>query len=181
MPRPSCSATAIVLVALLAQACMGDGSGSQPGSASSTSRSDDASAPAPSSDGAPSSDARIPGRSYAPTMTAIYDEVLSLHCAVRFCHLGGTGTTPIMSSKDHTYEQLISVPASGAKCGDAGLAGLLRVEPGHPETSLLYLKVENPPPAGLCGDPMPSGNSLPLEALDIEQIRQWIVLGATNN
>ena len=178
MPRPSCSAIAIVLVALLAQACS---SGSQASRASNTSRSDDASAPAPSSDGAPSSDARMPARSYAPTMAAIYDEILSLHCAVRFCHIGGTGATPIMSTKDHTYEQLVSVPASGAKCGDAGLAGLLRVVPGHPETSLLYLKVENPPPAGLCGDPMPSGNSLPLETLDIEQIRKWIVQGATNN
>jgi len=175
MPRPSCPATAIVLFALLAQACMGDGSGGQPGSASSASRSDDASAPAPSSD------ARVPGRSYAPTMTAIYDEVLSLRCAVRFCHIGSTGATPIMSNKDHTYAQLVGVPASGTLCADAGLAGLLRVVPGHPETSLLYLKVENPPPAGLCGDPMPSGNSLPLEDLDIEQIRQWIAQGATNN
>jgi hypothetical protein len=173
MPRASCSAM-IVFVALLAQACGGNGSGSQAGNAN---RSNDASAP----DGAPKSGARIAGRSYAPTMTALYDEILSLHCAVSFCHIGATGSTPIMSNKDHTYQQLVGVPASGAKCGDAGLAGLLRVDPGHPETSLLYLKVENPPPAGLCGDPMPSGNSLPLEDPDIEQIRQWIAQGATNN
>lgn len=163
-----------MLVTLLAQACMGDGSGSQSGGAN---RSDDASAP----DGPSRSDARMAGRSYAPTMAAIYDEVLSLRCAVTFCHIGGAGTTPIMSNKDHTYEQLVGVPASGSLCADAGLAGLLRVDPGHPETSLLYLKVENPPPKGLCGDPMPSGNAPPLEALDIEQIRQWIVQGATNN
>jgi hypothetical protein len=174
MPRPSCSAIAIVVVALLAQACTGDGSDRQSISAN---RSDDASA----LDGASSSGTRITVRSYAPTMTAIYDEVLSLKCAVTFCHFGAAGTTPIMSNKDHTYVQLVGIPASGAKCADAGLAGLLRVDPGHPETSLLYLKVENPPPAGLCGDPMPSGNAPPLEALDIEQIRQWIAQGATNN
>ena len=176
MPRAICSAIALVFVALFAQACAGHGSGSLPSSAG---RSDDASASTP--DGAQSSDARTAGRSYAPTMTAIYDDVLSLRCAVRFCHIGSTGATPIMSTKDHTYEQLIGVPAAGAKCADAGLAGLLRVDPGHPETSLLYLKIENPPPAGLCGDQMPSGNSLPLEDPDIEQIRQWIVQGAANN
>ena len=173
MFRASCSAM-IVLVALLAQACGGNGSGSQ---AANANRSDDASV----RDGASKSGALVAGRSYAPTMTAIYDEILSLHCAVSFCHLGATGTTPIMSNKDRTYQQLVGVPASGAKCGDAGLAGLLRVDPGHPETSLLYLKVENPPPADLCGDPMPSGNSLPLEDPDIEQIKQWIAQGAMNN
>ena len=174
MPRPSCSTVAIALVALLVQACSGDGSGSQSNNAN---RPGDASAP----DGASMLDARVAGRSYAPTMTAIYDEILSLRCAVRFCHFGATGTPPVMSNKDHTYEQLVGVPAAGEKCGDAGLAGLLRVDPGHPETSLLYTKVENPPPKGLCGDPMPSGNALPLEALDIDQIRQWIVQGAMNN
>jgi hypothetical protein len=83
-----------------------------------------------------------------------------------------------------SYQQLVGVPAGGAlsKCTDGGTgAGLLRVDPGHPETSLLYLKVQNPPPAGLCGDTMPGGGNPALSDKDIAQIAAWIDAGAMNN
>jgi hypothetical protein len=83
-----------------------------------------------------------------------------------------------LSSKDEAYQQLVGVPADGPKCADAGVE---RVVPGHPETSLLHLKVLNPAPAGLCGDPMPGGGRPPLDGRDIQQIDEWITRGANND
>jgi hypothetical protein len=80
-----------------------------------------------------------------------------------------------LSTQDEAYSQLVGVSASGSKCADAGVE---RVVPGHPETSLLHLKVLNPPPAGLCGDPMPGGGRPALDARDLQQIDDWITQGA---
>jgi hypothetical protein len=83
-----------------------------------------------------------------------------------------------LSTQDEAYAQLVGVPADGPKCADAGVG---RVVPGHPETSLVHLKVQNPAPPGLCGDPMPPGGRLPLDARDIAQIDEWITRGAAND
>jgi hypothetical protein len=120
------------------------------------------------------------GRSYAPTLTAVYSQILVSKCAIPFCHLGAAGAPMTLGSQDEAYMQMVSVPANGPYCGDAGTAGLLRVDPGHPETSLLYKKIEMPSPPDLCGDPMP-GNGAFLDARDIQQVADWITMGAQND
>ena len=112
---------------------------------------------------------------YAPTYSAIYNEVFVQTCAISFCH--AETDYMIITGQDEGYMVIVNAPAMGPMCGPTGLK---RVDPGHPETSLLYLKVTNPP----CGDKMPklwgdAGGGL--DPLAIEQIRQWIEAGALNN
>jgi hypothetical protein len=59
-----------------------------------------------------------PARTYAPTMTAIYDQILNSRCAQPFCHLGGAGTPPILTDKEASYLALVNAPASGMKCAE---------------------------------------------------------------
>ena len=111
---------------------------------------------------------------YAPTFTAIDREILAPSCALVFCHNGGLLVE--FQSRETGYASLVGVPAEGQPCAPTGL---LRVDPGNPERSLLYLKVTEPP----CGDRMPLlyGTSGQLDALQIEQIRLWIERGALDD
>lgn len=120
----------------------------------------------------------IPMRSYAPTMTAVYDEILNKTCAQPFCHLGAAGSTPLFPDKDSSYHALVNMPAAGTKCGDSGA---VLVVPGDSDASLLYRKIELPRPSDLCGDPMPGGGGPPLDEGGINQIKTWIEQGAQNN
>jgi hypothetical protein len=113
---------------------------------------------------------------YAPTFTAIYDEILGPFCA-NMCHMSSEQFYLIIVSKEGAFDALVNAPAAGPNCAPTGLK---RVEPGHPETSLLYLKVTSPP----CGSKMPllyGDASGSLDPQQIEQIRQWIEAGAPNN
>jgi len=113
---------------------------------------------------------------YAPTYAAIYDQVLLPNCALVFCH-AGTGDYLVITNKDDGYAALVNQPAQGPECAPTGLK---RVEPGHPEASLFYLKVTNPP----CGSKMPllyADASGSLDPRQIDQIGQWIDAGAPNN
>jgi hypothetical protein len=110
-----------------------------------------------------------------PTFSAVYAQVLEPNCALTFCH-AGTGDFLQLSSMAVGYASLVDASAQGPDCAKTGLK---RVDPGHPETSLLYLKITNPP----CGSKMPLyyDNSGMLQPADIDQIEQWITLGALNN
>jgi hypothetical protein len=111
---------------------------------------------------------------YAPTFSAIYDEILAQSCALAFCHAGADFLT--ITSKDQAYGVLVNAQAKGPQCASSGLK---LVDPGHPETSLLYLKVTSPP----CGSKMPllyGGASGSLDPLQIDQIKTWIEAGAPN-
>jgi len=91
---------------------------------------------------------------------------------VEFCHGGGTADYLELTSESVGYSSLVDAVASGPMCAASGLK---RVDPFHPETSLVYLKVRSPP----CGSKMPLGLA-PLAAADIDQIRRWITCGAPN-
>jgi hypothetical protein len=113
---------------------------------------------------------------YAPTYSAIYDEVLLRNCALVFCH-AGTSDYLVITNKDEGYGALVAAPAQGPTCAPTGLK---RVNPGHPESSLMYLKITRPP----CGSKMPLVYGSPDGSLDpaqIDQIGQWIDAGAPNN
>jgi hypothetical protein len=120
-------------------------------------------------DGGTAVDAPGVYRSYAPTYDAVWNEVLHFSCAVEFCHGGGTMDYLTLTNESVGYSSLLDM-ASGPMCAGSGLK---RVDPLHPETSLVYLKITSPP----CGSKMPLGLA-PLGAADIDQIRRWIACGA---
>ncbi len=110
-----------------------------------------------------------------PTFTDVYQQVLVPNCALPFCH-AGTGDYLELADMAIGYSSLVNAPAQGPDCAKTGLK---RVDPGHPETSLLYLKVTTPP----CGAKMPRsyGSAVVLDPLSIQQIKDWIQLGAKND
>jgi hypothetical protein len=174
----SAAAAVVVAISPIAIVCCSGGAGGDAGGdaraaeasggdalaaeASGDARVDDSSV---SGDGAPT---------YAPTFSAIYDEILAQSCALAFCHAGADFLT--ITGKDQAYGALVNAPAKGPQCASSGLK---LVDPGHPETSLLYLKVTSPP----CGSKMPllyGDASGSLDPMQIDQIRTWIEAGAPN-
>lgn len=106
----------------------------------------------------------------------VYDAVILTHCGS--CHndapsFGGLAFFP--GGAAFAYGNLVGVSAGkGEKylCRDSGL---MRVSPGDPEHSLLYLKLTMPP----CGMKMPAadfGGEVTPEELAL--VRQWIMDGA---
>ena len=123
-----------------------------------------------------SDDAGDPGApTYAPTFTAIYNEILVPSCALSFCHDGPINPMPLLGQAS-SYMQIVNAQANGPLCGNMGLT---RVVPGNPDMSLLYLKVEQPVP--VCGNPMPGSGKGSLDARQLAQIKSWIMMGAKND
>ncbi len=112
---------------------------------------------------------------YNPTYSAVWSEILSPRCALPFCHAGSADYLQL-PNETMGYASLVNAPAAGPDCAATGLK---RIDPGHPETSLLYLKVTNPP----CGMKMPIAYGAPdyLDSLQVAQISKWIAAGAPND
>jgi hypothetical protein len=109
---------------------------------------------------------------YAPNYIALWNEILHPTCGTLFCH-GGTGLFLDLHTKEVGYASLVGAPATGPECAPLGLE---RVNPGHPDRSLLYRKVTDAP----CGKKMPLlyNYSGQLPAPELEQIKRWIEIGA---
>ena len=165
-------------VAIVASACIGS-AGCLAFAACSSSASAPATSAEASADDASGDDdgggETVGDGARPPTYTAVYEQVLEPNCALPFCH-AGSGDYLQLASMAVGYASLVDAAAQGPDCAKLGLN---RVDPGHPETSLLYLKITNPP----CGAKMPRfyGDGGSLEPADIQQIEQWITLGALNN
>lgn len=171
--RPHVAALLTVLTALATTSCGSGGHRGVVGSGGSGGSASDASTGGVTDDAglgwtAPPEDA---GPTYAPTFYAVYYEVLRPSCGVLFCHLA-PGYFAV-STPEIAYQTLVDAPATSDTCSSTGL---MRVAPGYPDRSLLYLKITNPP----CGKQMPLGFgvSVPLDPRKVEQIRQWILRGA---
>jgi hypothetical protein len=128
------------------------------------------------------------GGSTTGTWTEVSTKVMTQQsCGGPLCHtLTAGGFT--LSSPDQLYNELVNAPASGKFCGpnaiaragdagatagDGGKPVYIRVVPGDPDKSLLYLKLAGHPP---CGDPMPATGAL--DAAKVEIVRSWIAAGA---
>jgi hypothetical protein len=138
----------------------------------------------------------------ANSFTKIYTETIQQKCTNDFCHYNGV---PIqfsaldLSSQVRAYWSLVDLPCM-ASCAQVGM----RVLPGQPEASVLYLKVLDPLPEGTtrCGVEMPADATnystnlgdpsnlaqtstvTPGPALRIEEqqrIHDWIQEGAQDN
>ena len=96
--------------------------------------------------------------------------ILNRHCVM--CHLPGAEQAELGLYPD-AWSQLVGIPSSQSS--------LLRVEPGSPDKSYLYLKLigtqETDDGSGL---QMPFQQN-PLDPAQIEAIRLWIEQGAKQN
>jgi hypothetical protein len=131
--------------------------------------------------GAAGSDSAVAG-SGAPSSVAmlsfaadVYEGVLRRRCAA--CHtdapsFGGLAFFP--GGAAAAYANLVGVPAGAAAGNLCRDSGLLRVQPGDPDASLIYLKLTNPP----CGSQMPPAAFVQATPEQVEVVRQWIADGA---
>ena len=113
-----------------------------------------------------------PTPTLASTLVAIQAAIFSPRCAIPTCHDTATHAGNLDLSAAQAYGQLVGVPPDVETARDAGL---LRVDPGHPENSFLVVKLEGPPPDQ--GSRMPLTGA-PLDDGEIQVIREWIALGA---
>ena len=114
-------------------------------------------------DGGDGGDGDLP---FPPTLAAIQKNVFGGVCLN--CHfVGGPGPMPL-TSEEVSYANLVNVPSVESP--------LLRVAPGDPDSSYLFLKIIAAP--GIVGDRMPPPPEAALTEGEIEAIRQWIAAGA---
>jgi polyvinyl alcohol dehydrogenase (cytochrome) len=110
------------------------------------------------------------------TFGAIYQQlIVGRGCNTIFCH-GGSAGNLLMTSPAQAYLNLVNAPASGVGCAGAGLK---RVIPGQPDSSVLLSKISSATPA--CGGVMPPGSAVTVPQPVIDQVRAWILAGAPNN
>jgi hypothetical protein len=104
-----------------------------------------------------------------------YDEVDDIAVKVK----GPTynqDVSPILNSKCvGCHSQLSSYNGVVNGVGSGSCSGRRYVVPGDPNSSLIYLKITNPP----CGNKMPPGGSLSED--EIDTIKNWILGGAPEN
>jgi mono/diheme cytochrome c family protein len=99
----------------------------------------------------------------------VYDRVIVPNGCVK-CH-GKAAELDL--SLDNGRADLLAVAAKGMKCAPTGM---LRVDPSHPETSLLLDKLMDMP---LCGTRMPVGQqAVAVSSEQLELVRAWIAQGA---
>lgn len=96
----------------------------------------------------------------------------SLAFAIPGCHDSSGQDADLTLDADHAYAQLVGVQPSN---GTASAAGLLRVDPGHPENSFLLVKLNGPSKDE--GLRMPETGA-PLAPAQIQLIHDWIARGA---
>jgi len=106
------------------------------------------------------------------TLAEIQSTIFNPTCLDASCHNSQARSGDLVLEEGTSYGNLVGVePLNFA----ARTAGLLRVDAGQPDNSLLISKVEGPPPE--YGSRMPL-NKPPLSAEQIQLIRDWIARGA---
>lgn len=112
-----------------------------------------------------------PNSTVQPTFQSV-QQILTLNCTTASCHSALSRRGDLVLTSDVAYESLVSVlPDNPAARG----RGLMRVNPGKPDSSFLLIKLIAPGPEE--GDKMPqTGGSLTSQ--EIDAIRSWIASGA---
>lgn len=117
----------------------------------------------------PSDDSGTPAPA-VPSFAEIQATVFVRECGGPGCHGASTAAGGLDLESTDAYAALVQGPCDNA---DAEAAGLLRVAPGDPQRSFLYVKITDP--AGM-GDAMPPWG--PLSADAVRAIGDWIAAGA---
>ncbi|HVM96780.1 MAG TPA: hypothetical protein VMT89_10340 [Candidatus Acidoferrales bacterium] len=109
------------------------------------------------------------------TLAQIQDTIFTPRCAIPTCHddsakNGNSGNLILVAGE--AYTNLVNVMPFTSFPNDAGI---LRVDPGHPENSFLLMKLTGPPLGA--GSRMPLTGPL-LSGDEIQLIHDWILQGA---
>ncbi|MBL8949637.1 MAG: hypothetical protein JNK82_02595 [Myxococcaceae bacterium] len=99
----------------------------------------------------------------------IQRNILTETCAV-YCHRGASAPKGLQLEASKAYDKLVGVPS-------VEVPGLMRVKPGAPFDSYLYVKIV-PTDARRVGERMPLDEPPYLSAEKIEAVRGWIARGA---
>lgn len=104
----------------------------------------------------------------------VFDKVIRVRCGN--CHndapsFGGLAFFPGAAT---AYGNLVNVPAGSEATYQCRSSGLMRVKPGDPEHSLIYLKLTMPP----CGSKMPPAAFGTVTDEQVGLVRKWIMDGA---
>jgi hypothetical protein len=106
--------------------------------------------------------------------TDVYDAVIRARCAACHSDAPSFGGLAFFPGAAMAYASLVAVPAGPAEANLCRDSGLLRVQPGDPERSLLFLKLTQPP----CGSKMPPAVYPQATEAQVSLVRQWIADGA---
>ena len=110
----------------------------------------------------------------APTLSSIQQEVFDVRCSAPSCHGSGMkGDLSLVGG--NSYGQVVAAAATADR---RNLPPFLRVKPGSPDSSFLYIKITLPDSDQ--GEIMPKGGEK-LTQQEIDAIRQWIIRGALND
>ena len=104
----------------------------------------------------------------------IYGPVIRARCSACHSDAPSFGGLAFFPGAMTAYTNLVGVPAGSAQGNLCRDSGLLRVQPGDPERSLLYLKLTKPS----CGSQMPPAMFGQVTAAQVSLVRQWIADGA---
>jgi hypothetical protein len=104
----------------------------------------------------------------------VYEQVIHARCSACHTDAPSFGGLAFFPGQSLAYANLVDVPAGPAQGNQCRSSGLMRVQPGDPEHSLLYLKLTNPP----CGNKMPPAAFTQVTAEQVSLVRQWIADGA---
>jgi len=121
------------------------------------------------SDSTPTSTGGGPTVKSDPSLAADIQDIFDRRgCSATPCH-GSSKAAGLMLSADSSWSYLVNVTATQDT--------LLRVLPGDTVRSYLIAKLEG---SGTTGDQMPK-NDVPLDSIDLQNIKNWITQGAKNN
>ncbi len=117
------------------------------------------------------------------TFTEINDQILQPTCAAfSTCHsTDGASVANHLDLSKFPYQALVNAPAVNMQ---AMSEGKVRVKPGDPDNSLMWIKLNLPLDASATdgyGGSMPSSDSPHLPDAQLQGIKKWILAGALNN
>jgi mono/diheme cytochrome c family protein len=114
------------------------------------------------------------GHSIEPKLSSIQQEIFDESCSAPSCHGSGKkGNLSLVAG--NAFAQLVDVRSTVDK---KNAPPFLRVKPGSPDSSLLFVKIIAPDTNQ--GEVMPKGTDK-LTQNSIDAIRRWILNGAPNN
>ena len=113
----------------------------------------------------------------APTLSSLQDEVFTSSCALSSCHSTSTLSGQLVLEPGMSHGELLGVTAVQP---EAAAEGLVLVQPGDPDASFLWIKLQ-PGLDARYGALMPSGSTTGLPSEDLDAIRTWIENGAKDD